>query len=519
MKVQLIILSIVLVASVQSCTDYLDVRPENQMLLDDYWKKESDVEAVLLSCYRAMQESEYMRRVILWGELRSDNVIADASASDNLRQIHLVNIMPTNAECRWESVYKVINYCNVVLKYAPQVRDSDPDFTESDLRAKLAEALAIRALSYFYLVRTFGAVPLSLEATISDDQELTLPQSSPDVVLNLLVSDLQQAEQWAMETYLTDRESKGRMTKDAIRSVLADLLLWKKDYSNCVLYCDKLLNAKKLEPVRGGIIQQVGKYELIEEEANNIIFGIGNSQESIFELQFSSNVIDNSSIGGLYGTSSAIGQLAATAFYVETDVLYAATDIRKNDFIISTKTGTGAYQIFKYLGQRSSLGASNFYSFRMNSANWIFYRISDIMLLKAEALVQLGDEASLRAALHLVNKTFMRANPTRLKSDTLVFENYSSKEAMDKLVLAERHRELMFEGKRWFDLVRYAERKNSTAELVESVLTKYSSDQSAIMTKLAVMNALYLPIHADELKVNPLLKQNPYYESSTNIVK
>jgi len=141
------------------------------------------------------------------------------------------------------------------------------------------------------------------------------------------------------------------------------------------------------------------------------------------------------------------------------------------------------------------------------------------MLMKAEALVQDSTETNLRQALQLVNTTYMRSNVSLNPTDTLVFNKYSNVSAMEKLVLLERQRELMFEGKRWFDLVRNAERKKNTNDLVEYVLNKYSSNQSTITTKLSVMNGLYLPIFEDEMIANPKLKQNPYYEVSSTIVK
>lgn len=142
------------------------------------------------------------------------------------------------------------------------------------------------------------------------------------------------------------------------------------------------------------------------------------------------------------------------------------------------------------------------------------------MLMKAEALVQLQESAeNLVQALHIVNMTYMRANTTLLSADTLAFDAYKSVEGMEKLVLLERQRELMFEGKRWFDLVRAAERKNTTTEIVDYLVNKYTTNQSTIISKLSVMNSIYLPIPEGELMVNDSLKQNPYYEVSTNIHK
>jgi hypothetical protein len=508
------ILTIILVLS--SCTDYLDVRPENQILLDDFWQKGSDVEAVVLACYRAMQEDAFMNRVITWGELRSDNVIAGGSMKDDEKQINNVNILATNGNCSWASFYMVINYCNLVLEYAPVVVERDPNFTESDRQAKEAEVLAIRSLCYFYLVRTFRDVPLVLEATVSDDQVLSIPQSSPEEVLKKVTDDLLQAETWAMSVYATTKDTKGRMTKDAIRAILADVYLWRKEYTACIDYCDKLMNATTSMGFTGTNMER-SKYELIEDDLfSSNIFNDGNASESIFELQFSSEK-RNEAVYNFYGHSGIIGQMTATVLYAEGETVYSATDMRKADYILFPKSDGGEYPIFKYMGSR--MGERS-YSYKATTANWIFYRITDVMLMKAEALVQLNrSENDLKDALHIINTTYVRANLSKIEGDTIKYEDNANAVSMEKLVLMERQRELMFEGKRWFDLLRHSERKNSTEDLVGYVMNKYTANQSTIRSKLAVMNALYLPIHADELKVNPLLKQNPYYQTSSTIEK
>jgi hypothetical protein len=247
-------------------------------------------------------------------------------------------------------------------------------------------------------------------------------------------------------------------------------------------------------------------------------------------LQFS-NDVKNDAVSSLYGSKGSIGSLKATAAYVNegppvSEFIFAKTDTRRADFIVYPKVGEGLYQIFKYLGTHTAYGTKDQYDYNTVS-NWIFYRITDIMLMKAEALTQQGGVPNLKQALQLVNTTYVRANASSSTSstvnstptDTLVFEKYNTVSAMEKLVLLERQRELMFEGKRWFDLVRNSERKKSSDDLRDYVLHKYTSNISTITTKLSVMNALYLPIYENELKINTLLKQNPYYQVSSTIVK
>ena len=86
-------------------------------------------------------------------------------------------------------------------------------------------------------------------------------------------------------------------------------------------------------------------------------------------------------------------------------------------------------------------------------------------------------------------------------------------ETMQALVLEERHRELAFEGKRWFDLVRKALHDGQTNDMLDILVDhKYETNQKAIRSKMAAMDCLFFPIYQREIETNPLLKQNPAYE-------
>jgi hypothetical protein len=86
-------------------------------------------------------------------------------------------------------------------------------------------------------------------------------------------------------------------------------------------------------------------------------------------------------------------------------------------------------------------------------------------------------------------------------------------ESLQALVLEERQRELAFEGKRWFDLVRKALRDGDTSPMLDIMIDhKYETNQKAIRSKMASMDCMFFPISEREVKTNPLLKQNPAYE-------
>jgi hypothetical protein len=172
--------------------------------------------------------------------------------------------------------------------------------------------------------------------------------------------------------------------------------------------------------------------------------------------------------------------------------------------------------------------------------NWIVYRLTDLMLMKAEALTEIAandsDEVNLKQAFDLVQVVNKRSLMKTAK-DTLLFTNYKSKSAMELLVLGERERELCFEGKRWFDLMRYCYRHMSGVNInqtlastsswpalyqpmLKMVVRKYANDGGgdAVSYKMKSEPYLYWPILESELKVNSLLKQNPVYiqEKSTS---
>ncbi len=506
-RIKYLILTAV-IALFGSCTGWLTIEPDGKVVSTDYWQLESDVEAVIATIYRAMIEDPVIERMIIYGELRSDNVTEGYGMSDNLRKILGANILSTNPYTNWSSFYRVINFSNIVLAKAPEAYEVDPNFSQAQLNAKMAEALTLRALAYFYLVRTFGEVPFVTDASITDTQDYNQPKVSEDVILDYLEKDLVQAEQWALTRYGRVDSNKGRITKNAVRALLADIYLWRNKYDECIAAADRILEDPLLEMI-----------EDEDEDAYYQIFGRKNSTESIFELQFSAvNQTYNSSINYLYGNfDDPAGVLIVPEIITEQDDIFVngdkLTDVRRKDFI-NAKSENNVYNVFKYAGLmrlESTDGKSNTYMYRSvysSPANWIIYRMTDVMLMKAEALVQ---KNQLAQAITIVNKTYLRSNPT--VSDTLSLSEFGDKEKMEELVLLERQRELMFEGKRWFDLMRMARRDGRPDRLVETVIRKLTQDQSLVKSKMKVMDALYFPINEDELKANPKLKQNPYYES------
>lgn len=510
-----------------SCTAFLNLEPLNDVVLENFWKEKADVENVVTSCYYNMQNANFVKSLFVWGELRSDNIIAGMSIGTTEQDILDANILAENTYASWADFYNVINLCNTVIYYAPTVQEHDQMFTDAELKSYIAEMKALRALCYFYLVRTFHELPLVLDATIGDDVDFETAPSSHEIVLKQIVKDLTEAEPDIREIYAKETYNKGRITRLAVQAILADVYLWKNDYDNCALYCQKVIDSKQIEFEKyllddivryNGYPLIVANYTSIQNYNYTNIFGNGNSFESIFELQFEESFGRSNSLPPSYFGSSGnpIGPLAASHKVGggSGQGVFASSDMRR---IQSVNVGASAssYPLAKYAAvSMKSLATGNEYTYRStNYANWIFYRLSDVMLMKAEALtLKNGSQQELREAFNLVSSVHNRSNPG-LGKDTLDFTAYSTVEKLENLVLMERQRELLLEGKRWYDLVRMCRRDGNNNRMLDLVIPKFTDNQNAIRSKMTSPYALYFPIAASELKVNRKLKQNPIYNT------
>ena len=533
-----------------SCSDFLDILPLNDVVLENYWTEKSDVTSNVNGCYEALEINECINRLGLWGEIRSENMRLGTNVPNEVNEILKENILPSNPYCSWAAIYDVINRCNTVCHYAPGVQAIDPNYTEDEMKSDMAQASAIRALCYFYLIRTFRDVPYSKEPSIDDAQRYIIPASSFETVLDTCIADLEKVKDDAVRRYYADDSNNAyrnssRITRQAIYALLADMYLWKGDYDKCIHYCDLVLDFNRNQydemVIRNGAptdIALFGDIPMILDKpvgttqcgnSYNSIFGSGNSFESIFEIYFRTNTTRlNTWVGRFYvdGANSNNGYLSAPDFLRKDVAVGNHTIFKKTDCRAYSSVGVDGsrYFISKYVYQNVSFKNQNITSEKdlglMTSkgtptvSNWIFYRLSDVILMKAEAEIERGAEDGYKKAFALINTVNKRANDVTntSRSDTLKMEDYvSSKESMEELLLAERHREFLYEGKRWFDLVRFARRDGNNDRLITLATRKYIENVNAIKIKLANPNIIYFPYSKSELKANPLLKQNPAY--------
>ena len=561
------------------CSDFLEIEPQNEIILEKFWNEKADVDAIIAGCYSGMQSENVIKRMMVWGEFRSDNIGpgSNVSSDGSLEKILKENIDAKNGYTSWTDFYSVINRCNTVIKYAPGVAANDPAYTESELQANIAEMVALRSLSYFYLIRAFRDVPFSRVAYTDDDQTMDLPATKFNDVLDSLIYDLESVQNFAVKRYPVTKEfyQTGRITQDAIHALLCELYLWKKDYANCVRYADMVIDSKKAiyeenrkKRASSSLsndedMARFNGFPLVSNssganyygDAYSVLFGTGRNsidlvnQEIIFQLVFSDSpegegMMANGAVNSFYGNSNSSVGLVAPSDYIYAQIEATGQDRKvfsernkKLDARIYTNClyrGSGGDKaINKYTTSTVDISTStgtpeasygSKYSQNQNGSNWIIYRLTDIMLLKAEALAQMVREGSsaedseynrslLDRAFTLVNAVNKRSLCQNQLNDTLRRADYTNKSDMETLVLQERQRELMFEGKRWFDLVRLAQRTGSTQTLASAALQKATTGAGLIGNHLAKMDAIYWPYNLDEMKVNLNLVQNPAFSS------
>jgi hypothetical protein len=399
------------------------------------------------------------------------------------------NILSSNSITNWRSVYRTINYCNTVINFAPQVLESDKTLTQEALNAYVGEAKTLRALMYFYLVRTFRDVPLVLKATSSDQELEQLPKSADTAVLTQIIQDLTDAEPAVTLTYGAQASDKGRVTRYTVNALQADVYLWMEKYNECIAACNKIMASGRFGLVSG-------------DNWFTSVFVNGNSNESIFEFQF-----DRQKLNTFYPMFRTRPRFLMSGRVME--------EIYKVDFVNDLNKdirGDGAAVrstdglIWKYIGANSTQLRAQEESF----AHWIVYRYPDVLLMKAEALTQTN---AIPEALVLVDQ--VRARARALKETDIDRTNTPDKEMMSDFILDERAREFAYEGKRWYDVLRHTKRNNyARMDIMLSMIAGSvpADRQQSAIAKARDKNSHYFPIFDYELQTDKNLVQNPFYK-------
>lgn len=490
---KLIIIFSLIVGGFASCS-ILDVDIPDNLIKDEYWQTKDQVEASLAGVYTSLNSS--ITQFIKWGDLRSEiyTIGTNEIASDD--QLISQDIFTDNANANWAQVYKSINWANSFLKNARSTMDKDPSITEEEMLAWESEAYAVRALYYFYLVRTFKDVPLVLEAFESDGQDAYRSVASEKIILDTIQSDLERALIGARTSFSNPYENYGKITKNAVRAILADVRLWAGDYEGCVALCEEL--------------EAEYTNRMIAPAEWFTIFSQGNSSESIFEYQYLSTEGVKSPLYGLTYPADKTPLSANVGIIHERILSLYPPSSDEQQYGDTVRRATFFTEIIKYTVSDPYAIPTVYRGVDSRDANFIFYRFKEILLMKAEAL---GMMERYNDGSDVINKFRQTAglpilnDASEFGAGLMFFEN----------LLDERIGELAFEGKHWFSQVRMARNSGYEELVIERIVssarhTSPNLSQQTMRARMLDQESWFLPYLESEVETNPLLEQKDFYE-------
>ncbi len=414
------------------------------------------------------------------------------------------SITPDNVTVRaaWNGVSKMVLRANAVIAGMSELTPS-ADFTQEQKDQLLGQAYFLRGYALFLGVNLFGEEPAVVDPAAKGFPVITSVPESRDAMLvsranvgavyEQIVSDWQEAERLLPVTW--SGEDVGRATQGAASGFLAKAYLYQEDWAKASTYFEKIIN----NPA----------YQLLENFGDNFNGQGENGTESIFEIQYS----DGSPIaawdggpGHTYATRHAPAELGAfgnvsvpvsTYERIQGDPRVGASIIQPGDFLPFPDTvyvglGPTDYRPRKFIDVNTSQINSPLGSTFNGKINMPLMRLADVYLMYAEAQNELGNAA---VALEYLNKVRRRAysEPTDATSATADV-TVSGGDALRKAIQDERFVELLGEGHRWFDLLRW--------ELADDELVPRGFQPGKNQA---------MPIPLDEIQLNPEIEQNDEY--------
>ncbi len=455
-----------------SSCEVLDLKPVSEISQENFWQTPDDAESAAIALYDGMQSGLIWMSV--WGEVRADVFSrTQGNVVSALGEVLDNRLSASTTFGTWQPLYRIINRANLMLTNLEGIGG----ISESKRNQYLGEAYFARAISYYYAVRIWGDVPLVTEPFRSASANFDIPRRPKAEVFALIEADLEMAATLLPTSYTSGIETRGRATKGAAKALQTDVFLWMAQLEGGgAAYFQKAVAAA--DAVIGN-----GLYALLPAAQYSSLFFTKNTQESIFELQFdvkNNELQDPNSGGGTHAPAALTLALPLNNFdrlAISEKFLAAAepNDLRLKYFTFNLDTQ--APRFLKYPGTPTGTNQLMFLD-----ANIIFYRLADILLLRAEALNALDQPDE---AIVILNRIRSRAGLSNTTATT--------KEELKAAILQERYVELAAEGKRWFDLVR-----NGVA------LEKIDNIEDPA-------NLLW-PIREDVMAQNSALIQNSFYK-------
>jgi hypothetical protein len=497
MKKMLIILFAMV--TVSSCNKFLDKLPESNATDGDAWTDESAANINVAGCYALTRAAlndamaHYSYGDFPTDEFSGTTYGGDGRYGEASRLLWNLSVPASNTWDpmmklrRYDNFYKIIDQVNRCLHFIPGI--SLAQFTSANPAAArdafLGEAYFLRAFAYFYMARIWGDVPLVLERTTDAAEAPPYAKAKQADILAQCLKDLALAQKM-LSWQNTGSDRVVRASKGAVFALKAHLYAWMGNYQNCLANADSVMNSGYYSYVSRNNSEYLSIYK-------------GQSSEGIFEIAQSAanegagnnlNIAFYTLKAPYLATQTGNGWMQLQADLFTTGLFKDANDARlKTAFAFTGTTDPICIKysniVYKGPDQTSPLVLNNI----------IVFRLSDIALLRAEALAAVGRPGDARAQLDEI----------RQKADLPVSDATDAN--LFKAVIEERGRELFLEGHRFYDLVRLA-RQTGTVNF-----GRLSSGADRLAPGDFTAGKTYWPFDPTLILSNRLLTQTDYWKS------
>src|SRR5659263_94492 len=293
--IQNFVLAALMVLMGAGCKDYLKEQSVSNITADSYVVNEAGYEDVVKSCYPLLRDFILNYALVLPGtdlfqaSAWSKVVVGDGSALDQY-DIRF-NSSSSEVSAFWDILYREIGRTNAALTHADAITFADP----AKKAARVAEVKFLRALSYFYVVQTWGDAPMPLTETVTAEKNVVRVSSS--AIYTQILKDLKESES-DLPIIATDY---GRITKGAAQFLLARVYLtrgWNynnslggtaTDFKSALDYSDKVIASyplvaqyKTLFPIRN--TNPLSQYTGAQNAINS---------EIVFSIQYNNDILTN----------------------------------------------------------------------------------------------------------------------------------------------------------------------------------------------------------------------------------
>ncbi|MFV8346307.1 RagB/SusD family nutrient uptake outer membrane protein [Flavobacterium sp. ZB4P13] len=491
--------------SMIGCTDMLDQEPLNIATPDNFWINQPNAESAVAGCYGLLKNTLIDDTAFLyWGEftgmtfMNSRNWITDyIEGSGNYVLAYRDNTR------NWKGFYRAANWALAIEKHVSEMPDSKFK-SKAEKDRIIGEAAFIRSLSYFYMARIWGDVPIVTEVIETSDQLIkdgyvvTKPREDEKKVLahaleaaNKAIGLLQYSSpgqpRWAIQA-----------NKGSAEALKAHIALWyaSRDNDNPQMIAQAIAAATSvINNSNASLIDYVSE----GEDGFNAMC-VGQSKTGLFEINISSDVNesfrvsagDNTHTGltlnypiffGYSGSAPLIDPDFYGSLMMDSDNS-RDNDKRKELFFSEYNTKPESY-LRKYSQRTKDPNASDAYA-TFSESNILIFRLADIYLLRAEANMKLNNPGAAVADI----------NTIRSKANVPDYMGATDRTSLTKAIFDERAIELVGEGQSGFDRIRM----------------NYFTGVNWANPARNAKEGYFWPVHPDIISINPAIVQTDYWK-------